>query len=178
MKRLIRIIDRLALAGGWLSGLMVCLGLTLVVAEIITRSAFNSTLYIAEEYAGYMMCGLTFFALAYTLREKGHIRMTFMHKVVEGRPRLILDLVCFAVGLFFSLGLVYNTSLFFWDSVVSRSQSMQISETYLAIPEVVLPLGALLLALQFISEFLKTVLVLKDDTEGLDILSESGDLGR
>ena len=103
MKRLIRIIDRISLAGGWLSGLMVCLGLTLVVAEIITRSVFNSTLYIAEEYAGYMMCGLTFLALAYTLREKGHIRMTFLHKVIEGRPRLILDLVCFALLASFSV---------------------------------------------------------------------------
>lgn len=178
MKRLIRIFDRLSLAGGWLSGLMICLGLSLVVAEILTRSMFDSTLYIAEEYAGYMMCGLTFCALAYTLREKGHIRMTFLQKVVKGRPRLILDLVCFAVGVVFSLGLTYNTSLFFWDSVVTQSQSMQISETYIAIPQFALPLGALLLTLQFISEFLKTTLVLKDDTEGLNIISEAEDLGR
>ena len=178
MKRFIRFIDRLSLAGGWLSGLMVCLGLALVVTEILTRSIFNSTLYIAEEYSGYMMCGLTFCALAYTLREKGHIRMTFLHKVVEGRPRLLLDLVCFAIGIIFSFGLVYHTSLFFWDSVVTQSQSMQISETYLAVPQFALPVGALLLALQFISEFFKTVLMLKDDTEGLDIISESGDLGR
>ena len=67
---------------------------------------------------------------------------------------------------------------FFWDSVITRSQSMQISETYLAIPQVALPAGAFLMALQFTSEFLKTVLVLKDDTGGLEILSESGDLGR
>jgi len=178
MKRLIHIFDSLSLAGGWFSGLMICLGLVLVVVEIFTRSLFDSTLYVAEEYAGYLMCGLTFCALAYTLREKGHIRMTFLQKVVKGRPRLMLDLICFAVGFVFSAGLTYNTSLFFWDSVITRSQSMQISETYLAIPQFAMPLGAMLLTLQFINEFLKTTLVLRHDTENLNIIAESDDLGR
>jgi len=76
------------------------------------------------------------------------------------------------------VGLTLFTWEFFWDSVVSESQSMQISETYLAIPQVFLPVGSLLLTLQFAAEFLKGLAMLRQDTEGLRILEESDDLGR
>jgi TRAP-type C4-dicarboxylate transport system permease small subunit len=124
------------------------------------------------------MCGLTFCALGYTLRDKGHIRMTFLLKAVKGRPRICLELVCFAIGLAFCLALTWFTGLFFWDSVVSRSQSMQISETYLAIPQFFMPLGALILSLQFCGEILRSISLLKEDPGALALREESDALGR
>ena len=100
------------------------------------------------------MCFLTFCALGDTLLDRGHIRMTFLLKVVRGRPRIYLDLTCFVVGLAFCALLTWYTGAFFLDSVVSRSQSMQISETYLAIPQFFMPLGALIMTLQFLGEIL------------------------
>jgi TRAP-type C4-dicarboxylate transport system permease small subunit len=123
------------------------------------------------------MCALTFCALGYTLRDKGHIRMTFLLKVVRGRPRILLDMVCFAVGMAFCAALTWHTGLFFLDSVVSRSQSMQISETYLAIPQIFMPLGALVMTLQFLGEFLRALALLKG-VEGIELRQESSDLGR
>ena len=86
-------------------------------------------------------------------------------------------MVCFVVGFFFCVGSRSFTWEFFWDSVVSESQSMQISETYLAIPQAFLPVGSLLLTLQFAAEFLKGFALLRRDTEGLRILEEADDLG-
>jgi hypothetical protein len=68
--------------------------------------------------------------------------------------------------------------VFFWDSVVNESRSMHVSETYLAIPQFFMPFGALLMTLQFLSEFLKAAALLKGDAQGLRILEESDDLGR
>jgi TRAP-type C4-dicarboxylate transport system permease small subunit len=178
MKSVIRWIDRISGLGGALAGVMLCIGLVLIAAEIVVRSAFDSTLFITEEYAGYLMCGLTFCALGYTLRDKGHIRMTFLLKVVRGRPQIYLELVCFAVGLLFCAALTWFTWLFFWDSVVSRSQSMQISETYLAIPQFFMPLGALVMTLQFFGEILRALVALKTDPEGVHLAREASDLGR
>ncbi len=87
-------------------------------------------------------------------------------------------MVCMLVGLVFCAGLVWFTGEFFWDSVVNRTQSMQITETYLAIPQVFLPIGSFLLLLQFLAEFLKGVAVLRHDTAGLRILEETDELGR
>ena len=178
MKRLVKWADTLSGFFGALAGVMLCSGLALIVAEIVVRSAFHHTLFITEEYAGYLMCGLTFCALGYTLRERGHIRMTFLLRVVKGRRHLYLDIICFSVGLLFCAGLTYYTGVFFWDSVVNESQSMQISETYLAIPQFFMPLGALFMTLQFGGEILRTVAMLRGDTDGLKLYEEIDGLGR
>ena len=178
MKKLINLIDNLSGIGGWVAGILMAVALVISVSEIIFRSFLNSTLYVADEYTGYLMAMLTFAGLAYTLRERGHIRMMFLPHFIKGRAHVIFNMVCFIIGFLFCVGLTSFTWEFFWDSVVSESQSMQISETYLAIPQAFLPVGSLLLTLQFAAEFLKGFAMLRRDTEGLRILEEADDLGR
>jgi hypothetical protein len=55
---------------------------------------------------------------------------------------------------------------------------MQISQTYLAIPQAFLPLGALIFTLQFVGEFLRSILMLRGDTTGIVLREDLGDLGR
>ncbi len=178
MKRIINAIDFLSGIGGWFAGILIAFAFGLALAEIATRSFFGGTLYIADEYSGYLMAVLTLSGLAYTLRERGHIRMMFLVHVLKGRKKTIYNMICLAVGFLFCIACTWFTADFFWDSVVNKSQSMQLSETYLAIPQVFLPLGAILLALQFLAEFLKGVEVLRNDTEGLSIHEEADELGR
>jgi len=177
-KSVVNGVDRISGLGGFLAGVMMCLGVGLIVSEIVMRTLFSKTLYVTEEYAGYLMAMLTFCALGYTLRERGHIRMTFLHKVIVGRPRIYLDMACCVIGFCFCLTLTYFTTVFFWDSVVTGSRSMQISRTLLAIPQAFLPLGALIISLQFLGEFLKSALALRGDTQGVRIMQEAGDQGR
>ena len=176
MNKFVSYADKLSLVGGVLSGIMICGGVCLVIGEILARSVFNSTLYVAEEYSGYLMAGLTFVALGYTLRDKGHIRMTFLRSALAPRRKVILDMICFVIGFLFCIGLTYVTFIFFWDSVVSGSRSMQISETPLAIPQIFLPLGALIMLLQFLAEFLKSYHALKSEAYA-ELPEEAKDLG-
>jgi TRAP-type C4-dicarboxylate transport system permease small subunit len=178
MKKIANLFEKISAMGGVLAGLMMCLGLGLVVCEIILRSAFNITLYVTEEYSGYLMAMLTFCALGYTLREGGHIRMTFLHKSLTGKARVYLDLLCFFTGFLFCLSLTYYTGVFFWDSFTSGTRSMQISETYLAIPQFFLPFGSLILTLQFFGEMMKSLLVLTGDPAVPEAKSEARGLGR
>ena len=178
MKKIINFIDNLSGISGWTAGIMTAIAMVLVAGEIVYRTVFSKTLYITDEYSGYMMTMVTFCGLAYTLRERGHIRMMMLPHFLKGRPRIIFDMVCFVVGFLFCIAFTWFTFVFFWDSVVNESRSMHISETYLAIPQFFMPLGALLMTLQFLSEFLKAAALLKGDAQGLRILEESDDLGR
>jgi TRAP-type C4-dicarboxylate transport system permease small subunit len=178
MKAFINAIDRISGLGGLTAGIMMVIALVIGLAEIVTRTFFGKTLYIADEYSGYLMAMLTFCGLAYTLRERGHIRMMFLPHFLKGRRRVIFNMVCMSVGIAFCGGLVSFTGEFFWDSVVNKTQSMQITETYLAIPQAFLPIGSFLLLLQFLAEFLKGAAVLRQDTAGLRILEETDELGR
>ena len=87
--------------------------------------------------------------------------MMFLPHFLKGRQRIIFNMVCMVVGFVFCIGLIWFTCEFFWDSVVNRTQSMQITETYLAIPESFMPIGSFLLMLQFLAEFLKGVAMLR-----------------
>ncbi|MFZ5647556.1 MAG: TRAP transporter small permease subunit [Bacillota bacterium] len=177
MERLVRLCDRLSQACGMIAGIMMLVGIALVLIEIVIRTLFSMTLYITEEYTGYLMVGITFLALSYTLKEKGHIRMVFLHTVLKGKARVALDIYAFAAGLALSAVITVTTSLFFWDSVVSQSRSMQISETYLAVPQFFMPLGALAMALQFAAELGRSVLLLRSaDLKEREV--ESSSLGR
>jgi len=178
LKKLIKLLDGLSGAGGWLSGILMVLALFLVIGEIVVRSFFSSTLYVTDEYSGYLMAMLTFTGLAYTLRERGHIRMMFLPHVLKGKTHTLFNMACYVVGFLFCAALTSYTWDFFWDSVVSESRSMQISETYLAIPQAFLPLGSLLMTLQFLAEFLKGITLLRQDTEGIRVLEETDELGR
>jgi TRAP-type C4-dicarboxylate transport system permease small subunit len=178
MKKIINFIDNLSGFNGWIAGIMMAVALVIAVTEIIYRYGFNGTLYITDEYEGYLMATLTFCGLAYTLRERGHIRMMMLPHFIKGRKRIIFNMVCFVVGFIFCIALTWFTYVFFLDSYVSGSKSMHVSETYLAVPQFFMPFGSFLLTLQFLAEFLKGVAMLRGDTEGLRILEETDELGR
>ena len=120
MKKLINLIDNLSGIGGWVAGILMAVALVISVGEIIFRSFLHSTLYVADEYTGYLMAMLTFMGLAYTLRERGHIRMMFLPHFIKGRAHVIFNMVCFTVGFLFCVGLTAYTWEFFWDSVVNQ----------------------------------------------------------
>lgn len=170
MKLLVRIIDKISDVFGLLAGFLMGLGVVLILIEVVMRSVFNSTIYITQEYSGYFMAAITFFGLAYTLKEHGHIRLTFLHRIVKpGRGRVILDIYTFIIGLIVFGVVTYATFKFFLGSLTSGTQSLQLTKTYLAIPQSVMPLGSLLITLQFIAEILKSIIRLQTgDFENLD----------
>lgn len=177
MESFVRMCDKLSVACGVASGVLMVISTLLVLAEIVMRGVFSKTLYITEEYSGYLMAALTFLALAYTLKDKSHIRMTFLHTIAKGKAKLWLDVFAFSVGFAFCALLTYTTGEFFWDAVVTKSRSMQISQTYLAIPQFFMPLGTGVMMLQFVAEIMRTILLLR--TGNVDAVeAESSMLGR
>ena len=177
MEFFVRQVDRLSVMCGVASGVLMVFSVLMVLAEVFVRTVFDKTLYITEEYSGYLMAALTCLALAYTLKEKSHIRMTFLHTIVKGKLKAWVDLLAFLVGFLFCALLTYTTGDLFWDSVLTKSRSMQISQTYLAIPQFFMPLGTGVMMLQFLAEILRTILLLQSGR--LDELeAESSLLGR
>ncbi|MCL6610343.1 MAG: TRAP transporter small permease [Peptococcaceae bacterium] len=177
MEKFVRLCDRLSHACGMMAGFMMIAALALILIEIVIRTLFSMTLYITEEYTGYLMVAITFLALSYTLKEKGHIRMVFLHVVLKGKARIGLDIFAYVAGLALCAAITVTTAGFFWDSVVSKSQSMQISGTYLAIPQFFMPLGAFMMALQFAAEIGRSIIHIRSErVEDLEV--ESSALGR
>lgn len=178
MKKVSQGIDRITSTFGVIAGLFMVLGVVLVIIEIIMRSVFNSTIYITQEYTGYFMVAITFFGLAYTLKEKGHIRLTFLYRFVKvGKGRAILEIIACLAGLVIFVIIIIATWELFFNSYTNGSRSMQLTKTHLAIPQFAMPLGAFLIALQFVSEILKQIIQIRTGEYEEDT-SETEALGR
>lgn len=178
MKKVSQAIDRVSGLFGIIAGLFMVLGVVLVIVEVIMRSVFNSTIYITQEYTGYFMVVITFFGLAYTLKEKGHIRLTFLYRFVKpGKGRAILEVIASIAGMIIFVVIILATWELFFNSYTNGSRSMQLTKTHLAIPQFAMPFGAFLIVLQFISEILKQIIQIRTGEYEEDT-SEADALGR
>lgn len=164
MEKVTRILDRISDLTGFMAGMMMLFGFVIVLIEIVLRALFTKTLYITNEYSAYMTVGITFLGLAYTLKEDGHIRMTFLHSLLKGKSVIILDIITFIVGIAFFSIITYITGKFAIGSYLIGSRSMQITRTLLWVPQSLIPIGSFIMALQFLSNTLKGIDDLRTDT--------------
>ncbi len=72
-----RFLDRLYLASGVLASVFMVTILLLIIGQMIARWS-SLTFPGSTEYAGYAMAATSFFALAYTLTQGGHIRVSIL----------------------------------------------------------------------------------------------------
>lgn len=175
MEKFSRFSDRVSAIAGACSAILFILALIIITIEMFLRGVFSKTLYITDEYSGYLMAAMSYLALSYTLKEKGHIRVTILHTLLKDKQRIILDIFAFVVGFVICSVMTVTTFQLFWDSLVSGSRSMQISSTYMAIPHFFMPLGSFMLTIQFAAEACRSIVMLRT---GQTSQIESSSLGR
>ena len=152
-------IDAVSTAAGWFAGWLV-VPLTIAVAwEVVARYAFNAPTRWAST-ATYVLYGSQFMlAAAYTLRQDGHIRTDVFYGRWSARTRALVDAVCYV--LFFYPGML----LILYAGAVEAWHAREIGERlgrWPAYPfKAVIPLTALLLLLQGLSQLIKCGRVLQ-----------------
>ena len=157
--RVVGVIDRVSTAAGWLAGWLI-VPLTLAVAyEVVARYAFNAPTKWASHFT-YMLYGAQFMlAAAYTLLKGGHIRTDVFSERWSSVTRARIDAVCYV--LFFFPGMLFVL----YAGTAEAWQAWAIGERAGGWPlspfKAVIPLTALLLVLQGLSELIKCVRVIR-----------------
>jgi TRAP-type mannitol/chloroaromatic compound transport system permease small subunit len=157
--RVVRAIDAVSTAAGWLAGWFIVPITVAVSYEVIARYAFNAPTKWSYE-VGYMLYGAQFMlAAAYTLLKGGHIRTDVFYERWSATTRATVDAVCYV--FFFFPGML----CILYAGAVEARQAWEIGErTGLRIGTVgvpmyllkaVIPLTAALLILQGISELVR-----------------------
>ena len=157
--RVVHAIDAVSTAAGWLAGWFIVPMTIAVTWEVIARYAFNAPTKWSYD-VGYMLYGAQFMlAAAYTLRQGGHIRTDVFYERWSPRVRATVDAIGYV--LFFFPGMLF----IFYAGYVEARQAWEIGErTGLRIGSVpvlmywlkaVIPVTALLLLLQGVSELLR-----------------------
>jgi TRAP-type C4-dicarboxylate transport system permease small subunit len=149
----------------------VCLGLLVLVlcVEIVARGFSSESPLSTWEYAGYLQAALVMLGAGYTLQTGGHIRVNLLMARLGQRGMRVLDILCSLLGLAVMAVICWALFDVFWSSLQTDRRSYFVSATPLWVPQAVLVLGSVLLALQFAARVVKGVLGLQveHDEEGI-----------
>lgn len=165
MDRVVRAIDAVSTAAGWLAGWLI-VPMTIAVAyEVAARYAFNAPTKWSYELT-YMLYGTQFMlAAAYTLLKGGHIRTDVFYEHWSAKTRATIDAVSYLLfffpGMLFILYAGAVEAWFAWE-IGERSALKIGSVPWPLYPlKAVIPLTAALLLLQGLSELIRCVSVIR-----------------
>lgn len=132
--------------------------LVLTNVEVAARYGFNRSTLIADEYGGYAMAWMTMLGAVHLLRADRHLSMTSIVDRLGPRGQNILGFIAALIGLVISAVLLYATSLLVLASAKFGTVSIQPSRTPLVWPQLILPVGYVLLCAAYLEELLRRAL--------------------
>lgn len=150
------LLDKLYLASGYLSGFCIVLITLIITAQIVGR-VFGFIVPSAEDFSGFALAAATFFGLAYTFREGGHIRVTLVIQHWTRGSRYIQELLVLIFGLLLVSFMSFYSVHMVWESYIFE----EVSSGYIAIPiwipQVPVALGILALNIAILDDVISVL---------------------
>jgi TRAP-type C4-dicarboxylate transport system permease small subunit len=149
-------LDRLYMSAAWLAALMMVGLLAMVVLSIVSR-LLHFHVPGTDAYAGYMMAGAGFLALAHTLKKGEHIRVTLVIGALRGRARRAAEIGSLVAASLLAVLFAFYSGRLVWQSIQFNDISTANDATPLWIPQLSMALGVLIFAIAFIDETVLTI---------------------
>ena len=105
-----------------------------------------------DAYAGYLMAGAGFLALAHTLKRGEHIRVTLLLGALKGRAKHALELWALAGASALAALMAYYSVRLAWQSHSFNDISTGNDATPLWLPQIAMAAGTLILLLALLDE--------------------------
>ena len=172
-----RILDSLYKGSGWAAAMFILAICLLVMAQVMLNlidkiasnflgEAFGLTIPSYSDFTGFFLAAASFLALAYTLREGGHIRVSLIVQNLPTRFRHWVEIWCVAVSggvtVYFSLYTAFLT----YDSFVYNDLSPGMVAVPIWIPQMAMLLGLVVLAIALTDELVALLKGHKASYEG------------
>ena len=146
-----RVLDRLYDGCAALAALSM-IGLLVAVLLSVLGRQLHFNIPGIDAYAGYLMAGAGFLALAHTLKRGEHIRVTLLIGRLHGTAQRGMELwALFAATLLALLSAFYSARLA-WQSWTFHDISTSNDATPLWMPQLAMALGTIVLAIAFVDE--------------------------
>lgn len=131
----------------------ICM-IALLVAVLLSIISRQLQFHISglDAYAGYLMAGAGFLALAHTLKRGEHIRVTLVLNALKGRWRRALELFALGLGTLLALLFAFYSVRLSWQSHLFNDISTGNDATPLWLPQLAMAFGAVVLAIAFVDE--------------------------
>lgn len=126
--------------------------LSMVLLSIVSRE-FGFHVRGTDSYAGYLMAGCAFLALAHTLKRGEHIRVTLVLQALAPRARRALEIWSLTAGALLAGLLAFYSVRLAWQSHLFHDISTGNDATPLWIPQLGMAVGAVVFAAAMIDEW-------------------------
>jgi TRAP-type C4-dicarboxylate transport system permease small subunit len=157
MKQLGYIIEKIADLGGYFSGWLVPLMMMLVVVDVFMRYVLHQPLMVADEFSAYMLVALSYLGLAYTWRQKGHVRIEIFVNRLSSRVYSWIRLL----GLIFTLIFLIEMDRAAYKMITYALKINLRSSTWLTFPlfwpQLTVFIGFVLLTLLLIADIARAI---------------------
>ncbi|WP_457575155.1 TRAP transporter small permease [Desulfomarina sp.] len=157
------LLDKLYKGSCWLAASCIAAIALLVVCQVFlnlldklsilfTGTAIGLTIPSYADFTGFLLAAASFFSLAYTLKEGGHIRVTLVIGRLPAKIRRIVELWCVAVAGGITVYFSWYTLVLTWESYRYHDLSPGMIAVPIWIPQSAMLLGLLVLSLALVEE--------------------------
>jgi TRAP-type mannitol/chloroaromatic compound transport system permease small subunit len=159
-------IDRLNGFLGRMVSYAIWIGMAIVVTEVVMRYAFNAPTVWAQGYAQRLFAAYFILIGAYTLIQRGHVRVDLLLNGRSKRWSAFLDLINYAVLLLWTAALAYEGWFYFLDAWRFGERDDGALGHPMWPVKLVLLVGVGMMALQGLAEFLRAAVRLVNPGAG------------
>lgn len=160
-----RSLDALYLASGWLAAgfiAAICalvvtqVGLNLIdrISSLTTGTAIGLTIPSYADFTGFFLASASFLALAHTLRQGSHIRVTLLISLLPAETARWLEYWCILVAAAISCYFTWYTAILVRESFTYHDLSPGMVAVPLWIPQSCMLLGLAILSVALIDQLI------------------------
>ena len=157
LKSLDKNLNKIYKISGYIAAIFLIFVAIFIIIGILSR-IFGFYIRGLAEYSGYCMASASFFALAYTFVEGGHIRITLFLEKLSGLKKKVLEIWCLSIASFFSGFLAFYFIKMLIISYKFQERSEGADEILIWIPQSSVAIGS---SIFFISVFHTLILTIK-----------------
>ena len=147
---------------GYIAALFLILVATFILIGIASR-IFGFYIRGLAEYSGYCMAASSFFALAYTFVEGGHIRITLFLEKASGIKKKLLEIWCLVIASFYSGYVAFYFIKMLKISYEFQERSEGADEILIWIPQMSVAIGSLIFFICVFHQFILKLLNKSND---------------
>lgn len=157
-----RKISLASLIAAYVTAVMFGMLVILVMAEIIRRAVFGSSFLWTFELSSWLLVGIAFMGLAYTLKTGGHVRVTLVSSRLAPRGQNLLEIVLCGIGLAFTTYLATYIFRGMLSTYTMNVRGLSVLEPPIYVIWVAAFIGLCFFSLQFVGIMLDRIVALKE----------------
>lgn len=141
-------------ASGVVAGICILVTAIIVAYEVILRFVFNAPTEWVNETSVYLVMVSAFLGFAPALAAGKHISVDLILSNLSPKATSVIKIIVSLLGLLFSLVFLYTSAEMVFNSYRLNMLSVSTLRIPLYLPQLALPVGFALLALQFVANLL------------------------